>query len=161
MKGILAVDPGLRGGLAIRTGATGVIYEPMPVCGGEIDLAELTRWVRANRDSIETALVEKVSAMPKQGVSSTFKFGDGYGSVKGVLSALGIPFELITPQRWMKVMHAGVSPDLGSKARSQLAFSRIFPGLDLRASPRCRKPHEGMVEAVLLAEYGMRQRNNK
>lgn len=158
MKGILAVDPGLSGGLAIRTGALGVITEAMPVCAGEIDLAGLTRWLRAHADSIDMAYVEKVHSMPAQGVSSSFKFGDGFGSVKGILTVLGIPFELVTPQKWMKVMHAGVSPELGSKERSQLACSRIFPGLDLRESPRCRKPHEGMVEALLLAEFGMRLR---
>jgi crossover junction endodeoxyribonuclease RuvC len=153
--GILGVDPGLSGGLAIVT-EDGLIAEPMPVVGGEIDLAGLTRWLRANQGIIEMAYIEKVSAMPKQGVSSTFKFGDGFGSVKGVLAALGIPFELVTPQKWGKVMHAGVKPDLPSKARSQLAASRIFPKFNFLATERSRVPHEGMVEAALIAEYGRR-----
>jgi crossover junction endodeoxyribonuclease RuvC len=155
--GILGVDPGLSGGLAIRA-KEGLIYEPMPVVGGEIDLAALTRWLRAHRDEIEVALIEKVSAMPKQGVSSTFKFGDGFGSIKGILTALGIPFELVGPQKWMRVMHAGIKPDLPSKARSQLAASRIFPAISFLATARSRVPHEGMVEASLIAEYGWRSK---
>lgn len=155
--GVLGVDPGLQGGLAIRA-KEGLIYEPMPVAGGELDLAALTRWLKAHRNEIQMAYVEKVSAMPKQGVSSTFKFGDGFGSVKGILAALGIPFELVGPQKWMKVMHAGIKPDLPSKERSQLAASRVFPAISFLATERSKKPHEGMVEASLIAEYGWRMK---
>lgn len=152
---VLGIDPGLTGGLAIRA-KDALLYEPMPVAGGEIDLAGLTRWLKAHRESIAIAYIEKVAAMPKQGVASTFKFGDGFGSVKGVLTALGIPYELVTPQRWMKVMHAGVKPDLTAKQRSQLAASRVFPTANFLATEKSKKPHEGMVDAALIAEYGRR-----
>jgi hypothetical protein len=153
--GILGVDPGLQGGLAIRA-KEGLIYEPMPVVGGEIDLAALTRWLSENRSEIKMAYVEKVWALPKQGVPGGFKFGVGFGAVQGILTALAIPFELVLPRMWMKAMHAGISPDLDSKARSQLAATRIFPAINFLATERSSKPHEGMVEASLIAEYGWR-----
>lgn len=154
---ILAIDPGLKGGLAI-VGKDGLMIESMPLVAGELDLPTLVRWVQANRSSIELAVVEKAQAMPKQGVSSMFNYGVGYGMILGILSALGVPYELVPPQRWSKVMHAGISKDLDTKERSALAVSRIFPGIDFRSSSRCKKPHEGMVDAALIAEWAWRQR---
>ena len=48
------------------------------------------------------AAIEKVSAMPKQGVSSMFKFGDAAGFVRGLLTAYGIPFRFVLPRTWQK-----------------------------------------------------------
>jgi crossover junction endodeoxyribonuclease RuvC len=152
---ILGIDPGLTGGLAIR-GRDVTVIEPMPAMDGEITLVELTSWLRENKHQVEMAYLEKAQAMPKQGVSSTFNYGKGFGAVMGVLSALGIPFELVTPQRWTRVMHLGIESDLGPKAKSRIAVARLFPQFDLRESPRCKKPHEGMVDALLLAEFGYR-----
>ena len=153
---ILGVDPGLGGGLAI-IGNEGIMTETMPVTAGEIDLARLARWLKAHSHDISMAFVEKVHSMPKQGVSSTFKFGDVYGTIKGMLTAFGIPFELVTPQSWTKELHAGVSKGLPAKERSRLVASRLFPDLDLRESSRCRVPHDGMIDALLIAEYGIRK----
>ena len=52
-----------------------------------------------------TAIIEKVHSMPKQGVVSTFKFGNNFGQWQGILSAMGIPYEEVTPQKWMKMFH--------------------------------------------------------
>lgn len=163
---ILGIDPGLSGGLCIRS-KEGLVCEPMPVCGDEIDLATLTRWLKDTMACIEIAYLESVSAMPKQGVASMFKFGDTFGSIKGVLTALGIPFELVTSRKWTKDLHAGI-PELTKhtpeglkkdvKAMSKLAASRLFPDFDFRENDRCRIPHGGMVDAALIAEYGFRKR---
>lgn len=155
MSGILAFDPGLSGGSAIR-GSDGIVCEPMPVNEGVLDLASLVRWIEANRGSFQSAYVEQVSSMPGQGVASTFKFGRTYGALEGVLTALKIPYALVTPQKWKKVMLAGVEAQEDKKAMSAIAASRIFPQIDFRETERCRKPHSGMVEASLIAEYGWR-----
>jgi len=164
---ILGIDPGLTGGLAIRT-KEGLLIEPMPVCGDELDLATLTRWLKETRGCFEMAYLEQVSAMPKQGVASMFKFGDTFGSIKGILTALGIPFELVNPRSWTKEMHAGVpiltkqtpeGPKKDIKEMSKLAATRLFPHTDFRESDRCRTPHKGMVDASLIAEWGYRRRS--
>jgi crossover junction endodeoxyribonuclease RuvC len=97
------------------------------------------------------AIVEHVGPMPKQGVSSTFKFGMNFGWIQGLLYAIGIPFELVRPQKWKKAFSC-----TSDKNTSISVAQRMFPRVPLFATPRCRKPHDGMAEALLMAEYGRR-----
>lgn len=96
--------------------------------------------------------LEHVSAMPGQGVTSMFTFGQGFGWIQGVLTTLRIPFELVRPQRWKKEF--GVT---GDKNTSIAVCKRLFPGINLLPSARCRKEHDGMAEALLMAEYARRR----
>jgi crossover junction endodeoxyribonuclease RuvC len=96
--------------------------------------------------------LEKVGAMPGQGVTSMFNFGVSYGYIKGVLEANRIPYQEIPPQRWKKEF--GLNSD---KAASVEVCRKLFPDVNLLATPRCRKPHDGMAEALLLAEYARRK----
>ena len=100
--------------------------------------------------------LEQVHAMPKQGVSSTFNFGMNFGFIQGVLKAYGIPYELVTPQKWKKEFSC-----TSDKNTSIEVCKRLFPGVNLKATERCRKDHDGMAEALLIAEYGRRHYNGK
>ncbi len=71
--------------------------------------------------------------MPGQGVSSTFKFGQGYGSILGIAAALSIPTELVTPQAWKKVVLAGTAKD---KDAAVGYCRRAFPNVSLLPGPR-------------------------
>ena len=153
---ILGIDAGLTGGLALVS-KDGVLIEPMPTIDGVLHLVELRRWLTAHRTQIEEAWLEKVAPMPKNGSISCFKLGDTFGALKAMLTALDIPFQMVTPQKWQKAMHAGVE-GVNTKARSCIAAARLFPAVDFRPTQRCRKPHEGMVEAALIGLYGMRQK---
>lgn len=152
---VLGIDPGLTGGLAIR-GSDVTIYEPMPALDGGLHLPEITRWLRAHAPEIKIAYLERAQAFPGMGGSGAFNYGAGWGMLQGILCCLGIPYELVSPARWTKAMHMGIGTTLDPKARSQMAAARLFPSADLRASPRCKKPHDGMVDALLIAEYGYR-----
>ena len=100
--------------------------------------------------------LEHVHAMPKQGVSSTFNFGMNFGFIQGVLKAYGIPYELVTPQKWKKEFSC-----TSDKNTSIEVCKRLFPSVNLKATYRCRKDHDGMAEALLIAEYGRRHYNGK
>ena len=143
----MGIDPGLKGGIAyITKGGTAAI--PMPVTGGDIDGHQIAAHLRDISPTI--VIIEKVHSMPKQGVSSTFKFGMGYGLVIGVCETLGIPYRLVTPQAWKKTVLAGTAKD----KNSAVAFvRRAFPAIDLSPG-RKRVPHDGMADAMCLAEYG-------
>lgn len=156
---IIGIDPGQSGGVAfIDTEAPQYQHAyPMPVAGKQVDwcaLARLTHDARERaslqRDAI--AYVEKVGAMPKQGVSSTFKFGVNVGGIHGVLAALGIGYELVTPQAWKKRVLAGTTKD---KAAAIDFCSRRYPDVSLLATERSRKAHDGMADALCIAHYGM------
>ena len=100
------------------------------------------------------AVVEHVGAMPGQGVTSCFSFGESFGWLQGVLDVMKIPYELVRPQKWKKMFSC-----TSDKNTSIAVAQRLFPGVDLRRTPRCHKPHDGKAEALLLAEYGRRIRN--
>jgi crossover junction endodeoxyribonuclease RuvC len=151
----LGVDPGKSGGLASIDDKGHTEAFPMPIAGGEIAAHALGVWACGHtirHDSSVLAIVEKVHAMPKQGVSSTFTFGVGYGKVLGVLGALGIRTHLVSPPAWKKLILA----DLPHDKDGAIAWcNRAFPRQAL-VLPGCRKPHDGMADALCLAEWGRR-----
>ena len=97
------------------------------------------------------ACVEKVGAMPGQGVTSMFNFGKSAGFIEGVLQAYGIPYQLITTQKWKKEFSLGPS-----KEDSITVCKRLFPSVKLLPTDRCKKESDGMAEALLMAEYARR-----
>lgn len=96
--------------------------------------------------------LERVGAMPKQGVNSMFHFGENYGLIQGLLVAYSIPYELVTPQKWKKEFQI-----TGDKNSSIAVCKRLFPNVPLRRTDRCKKDHDGMAEALLMAEYARRR----
>ena len=145
----IGIDPGKSGGIAViedRQART------MPYSDEELK-KELDR-VKLYDLSVADAVccLEKGGAMPGQGVTSMFNFGVSYGYIKGVLEAYRIPYQEIPPQRWKKEF--GLNSD---KAASVEVCRRLFPDVSLLATERCRKPHDGMAEALLLAEYARRK----
>jgi crossover junction endodeoxyribonuclease RuvC len=146
---VIAFDPGQKGGLAIHhQGVT--TAQPMPMAGKAIDLPTIAALIRSHSPDI--AVIEKVGSMPGQGVASTFTFGTGYGQLQGLLAGLGIPFELVTPQAWKKLVLAGTTKD----KNAAIAYCRrAFPDVSL-VMPRCRVPHDGVADSLCLLQYGLR-----
>lgn len=139
---ILGVDPGITGGIAFLYPDKVAAFD-IPVAGGEVDVDELVRIVRARQVSF--AVIERASAMPKQGVSSTFKFGVAYGSLRTVVALCEIPYRLVTPGKWKN--HFGLDSD---KEKSRALAIRLWPGCGFFA----RKKDHGRAEAALIARYG-------
>jgi len=97
--------------------------------------------------------IEKVGTMPKQGVTSSFNFGRGYGMLEGMCTTLCFPTQLVRPQAWKKLVLAGTQKD---KSAAIQFVKRQYPGVRLRATDRCTTDHDGMADAICLAEYGRR-----
>lgn len=140
----IGIDPGKSGGIAL-IGEVEVEVYPY----SDEKLIEI-----AGRCSGEKCMccVESVHALPKQGVSSTFSFGKSAGFIEGVLRSFGIAYQLIPPQRWKKEF--GLNSD---KQKSIEVCKKLFPQVNLLATERSRKPHDGMAEALLIAEYCRRK----
>lgn len=135
----IGIDPGQSGGAALLD-AEGQVVDVIKFKGmTDHDIASaLNEW--GEYEQVK-AMLEKVSAMPKQGVSSTFKFGDSYGFLRGSLVALGIPFDLVIPNRWQKALECQTKGDKNiSKSRAQ------------RQWPRQKITH-AIADALLIAEY--------
>ncbi len=146
MSVIMGIDPGISGAIAFyfTEVPSRVSVDDVPVAGGEINVAELARQIRIHRPTF--AVIERVSAMPGQGVTSMFNFGRSYGDVRGTIGAMSVPLHFVTPQKWKK--HFGLSSD---KDQSRLRAIRMFP--DVAESFKLKK-HDGRAEAALIALYG-------
>lgn len=146
----IGVDPGKKGGIACIDTVNGICYTEPYSDKALIDLCR-DEGLFSNTEHIMCCL-EKVGAMPGQGVVSMFSFGQSVGYIKGVLESFRIPYQEITPQKWKREF--GLTSD---KAKSAEICGRLFPDISLLATPRCKKPHDGMAEALLMAEYARRK----
>ncbi len=93
------------------------------------------------------AMIEKVSAMPKQGVTSMFNFGMSYGFLRGILVAAQIPFEAVTPAKWQKrygLIRKKGETDVQKKNRHKAVAQELFP---------TTKVTHALGDALLIAHY--------
>lgn len=144
----IGIDPGKSGGIACIDTESGICYT---VPYNDKALIDMCSCESRNNYKVMCCL-EKVGAMPGQGVVSMFNFGQSVGYIKGVLESFRIPYQEITPQKWKREF--GLTSD---KAKSAEICRKLFPDISLLATPRCKKPHDGMTEALLMAEYARRK----
>lgn len=146
MDNFVGIDPGKSGALS-SIGAVNKAIK-MPLQGNDIDC-------RAIRDFlIETkpdfVVIEKVGAMPGQGVKSMFTFGQSYGTIIGIVDAMEIPYQLVTPQAWKKKVLAGTKKE---KDDAINFVRRRYPETNLIPTERSKKPHDGIADATCMAHY--------
>ena len=145
----IGVAPGKNGGIAVLSDIKKNIVVRL---FSEEELIHICKTFTQTLPEDCKCVLEKVNAMPGQGVVSMFNFGQNYGFIQGVLKAYNIPFELVPPQKWKKEF--SVTSD---KNTSIEVAKRLFPQVNLKATERCKKDHDGMAEALLLAEYCRRK----
>ncbi len=148
MKKKIGIDPGLKGAIALLKDDELLAVYDMPVMAGtgkrqQVNAAELSRILSGYEISV--AYLERVSAMPKQGVSSMFSFGTSYGIVIGVLATLSIPMVLVSPQSWKA--KAGIRGKDKDYART--LAQQLYPSAELG-----RKKDIGRADAILIARFG-------
>ena len=153
---ILGIDSGIHGAIAVLTenGALLTVVD-MPSAVVKVGKSNKTRvmpqalalFIAAHKPV--HAYVEAVHAMPGQGVSSMFAFGQAFGQVEGVLAALGVPITYVTPTVWKKAMQVSAL-----KGSSRTRAMQLWPA---QAAEFVRVRDADKAEACLLALYGLRQ----
>ena len=145
MKTYIGIDPGKSGALALITDDGQCTVVPFHE-------SAYTEILRAASGPSSVCCLEKVGAMPGQGVVSMFNFGHNLGYIEGLLQAFDIPYQLVPPQTWKKEFC--VTSD---KNTSIEVCRKLFPHVCLLPTARSRKPSDGMAEAMLMAEYARRR----
>ena len=140
----IGIDPGKGGALAVITEENALVFP--------FDRKSYVNILGAMRGKQAKCCLERVGAMPGQGVTSMFSFGENFGFIQGVLESNGIPYELVTPQKWKREF--GVT---GDKNSAVSVCRRLFPEVSLLRTPKSRKADDGMAEALLMAEYARRK----
>lgn len=152
---VIGIDPGLSGAIAFYdTRAKTIEVHDMPVvevtrsgkAKKEISPAMVAHILSSHEQQIAAAFVERVGAMPGQGVTSVFSFGYSTGVVIGALAACGIPTTIVTPQAWQKGMAVRGGKD-GSRQRAM----ELWPD---QADLFKRVRDNGRSDAALIAAYG-------
>lgn len=166
----IGIDPGLNGGIAridytwtIRDEDPTISVVPMPT--KEVDgkrkyvIDEIIRELSCG--SMGFVVLEKQQAMPGQGTVSMFRTGEGFGILQGILGAKHyedeseqLDYVIVPPQKWQKDVCPGESGK--TKERSIKMAGKLFPKISLLATPRSKKPHDGMADALCIAEYARR-----
>jgi hypothetical protein len=147
VKRIIAIDPGLSGGIAYTDANGSVCCAAMPPTQGDVrDLVEQL----ATGETI--AVLEQQNGFVAQaGPGHMFTFGEGYGFIQGVLAALRVRLELVRPQEWQKALGMGSKKNYPGrlwKNHLKEEAQRLFPTLDITLKT---------ADALLLLEYARRK----
>lgn len=147
----LGIDPGQKGGLALICDKTKKFtVSIMP--DNFLDLKAFLELAIA-RGPVH-AWVEKAQVFPKQGLVSAFNYGKHFGELCSALTMLGIPYTLVSPVTWTKKMHLGVG--IKDPKKKTLAIARrLYPKEKFLATDLSKVPHSGIVDAVVIARYGL------
>jgi crossover junction endodeoxyribonuclease RuvC len=153
---ILGIDPGLTGALAFYDTATKTVdVHDMPVVSvvrngknkNEVSAALTSDIIAEHLKGMPSvAFLERVNAMPGQGVTSVFSFGRSSGIIEGILAAYDIQTHIVIPQRWQKAMDVRGGKD-GSRERAMQLLPASAGKFNL-------KKHDGRADAALIALYG-------
>ena len=157
----IGIDPGKTGAVAFIDDCQGepdhISLHDMPLDdSGRVDACGLLNRLQ-NAGGHVICFLEKSQAMPGQGVTSTFNYGTGYGSILACLQIANVPFQEVHPMSWKKEFTL-VKKD---KSDSVAVASRLFPQAFSRLRREKRGGGEillhGRAEALLLAEYCRRR----
>lgn len=151
-KCIIGIDPGKNGGIALITpDSQWIEIHPMPET--EMDTIRLLDTLVKER-AIKTihVFIERVSAMPQQGVVSMFTFGRNYGFIRGALMSHYIRMEEVSPNEWQRGL--GITPK--KKDEDKSAYKKRLVEVAQRLFPGLKDINQKTADALLIAEYGQR-----
>ena len=159
---IIGIDPGLNGAIAILEDNKVLDILDMPVMSEgkknkrQLNSAQLVKYIKDNLDEKSKEIivvVEQVNAMPGQGVTSMFNFGQTFGAIKGICAALGLPIFFVRPAKWKK--YFGVINS--SKDASRTKAIEMYPSLSDQLS---KKKDVNKSDAILIARFYSETRFN-
>ncbi len=154
---VLGIDPGLSGALAVMDthNRPRLVVTDIPVyhsAHGKGKRAHINVWIMRewlrSEFPIDLAIVEQVGAMPGQGVTSMFRFGQATGICYGLLIGMGVKTFRVTPRVWKKAMGVGREKD-----QARQIVTEMYPS---NAGEFKRKKDVDRAEATLIAVYGSR-----
>lgn len=155
----IGIDNGLSGGLAAIMPCGDPTCIAMPTRGkakgNEVDALAVADWLDSIKDSFEDGLRVVIETPGKfsKGIQAVSSMWDSYGALRAVCEVKRIRHYRIAPQHWQKVMMPGCKKGDTKPAALQKA-RQLWPNEAFLATDRSTKPHEGLIDAALIAEYG-------
>ena len=153
---IIGIDPGISGAMCFFESdiIKDVIEMPVMADGKknkrQINGPQIVNEIQKRIENIPKknifVVVEHVSAMPGQGVTSMFNFGQSFGVIKGICSALKLPIYFVRPVKWKKYFNL-IKTD---KEASRSKAIQIFPYISSKLS---KKKDNNKADAILIASF--------
>ena len=151
---IFGIDPGVSGAISILEDKKILeIYDMPTMIDGkknkkQVNGSQVTNIIKENltTDKETIVVVEHVNAMPGQGVTSMFNFGQSFGVIKGIWSALSLPIYFVRPSKWKK--HFNLINT--NKDASRTKVIQVYPEISSKLS---RKKDSNKADAILIARY--------
>lgn len=153
----IGIDPGLSGAVSVLSddGSVELVADTPTLevkskskTQREYQIPEMHKVLKQYAEN-SRAVLEDIHALPGEAIRSAFSIGKGVGIWQGLLVANGIPYEMVTPQRWKPTMLEGMGHD---KDASRYRAQQLFPGAELS-----RKKDHGRADALLMAEFNRRR----
>jgi len=159
---VFGIDPGVSGALSIYENKKLKEVIDMPTMSEgkknkkQINAAQLSLEIkqRINESSETAVVIEHVTAMPGQGVTSMFNFGQSFGVIKGICSALTLPIYFVRPVKWKKHFNLIGS----SKDASRTKAIELFPSF---SNDMAKKKDANKADAILIGRYFLDHFNNE
>jgi len=151
---IIGIDPGINGAISVLKNKKIIeVYDTPTMIDGkknkrQINGAQVTNIIkeRLNTNEEVIVVVEQVNAMPGQGVTSMFNFGQSFGVIKGICAALSIPIYFVRPMKWKKHFNLIKTNKDASRTKVIEAYPDISDKLH-------RKKDLNRADAILIALY--------
>ena len=151
---IFGIDPGVSGAISILENKKVIEVFDMPTMidgkknKKQVNGAQVTNIIKEQLKENEEIIVvvEHVNAMPGQGVTSMFNFGQSFGVIKGICSALNLPIYFVRPTKWKKYFNLIKT----NKDASRTKVIQVYPEISGKIS---RKKDSNRADAILIARY--------
>ena len=151
---IIGIDPGITGAISVLENKKIIdVYDTPTMIDGkknkkQVNGSQVTNIIkeRINNDKEVVVVVEQVNAMPGQGVTSMFNFGQSFGVIKGICSALRLPIYFVRPTKWKKYFNLIKT----NKDASRTKVIEVYPEISSKIS---RKKDINRADAILIARY--------
>ena len=151
---IIGIDPGVSGGISVLENKKVIdVFEMPTMIDGkknkkQVNGSQVTNIIKdnLNKDKEVIVVVEQVNAMPGQGVTSMFNFGQSFGVIKGICSALNLPIYFVRPTKWKKYFNLIKT----NKDASRTKVIQAYPEISSKLS---RKKDSNKADAILIARY--------
>ena len=160
---IIGIDPGIKGAICILKDGVVIDVFDMPVMpvgkknksqvNGSQIYNEILKVIENESKQDVKVVIEQVSAMPGQGVTSMFNFGQSYGVLKGIFSAMQIPMDFVSPVKWKKYYNL-INTQKDSSRTKAIEF---FPYISAKLS---RKKDANKADAILIASFYYQNQKN-
>jgi len=166
----IGIDIGKQGAICIQEKDKEIVTLPMPMIKTELDYQALYQILEPYEAGNGIVVFERLGVIFGTSKATAFSMGHQAGAVEMACVALSIPFTKVPPKQWQKDMFVGVDEILrpsktgktkvrDTKAMALLAIKRLFPKLKLTFGDRATKPHDGLVDSVLMSEYSRKTFN--